>query len=154
MHPGAVSVVPVLNTSDGPVAVLVRQFRAAIDADLLEIPAGKRDVEGEAPELTARRELAEEVGLQAGRLVPLAQYYNSPGFTDELSHSFLALDLTPVPDERQGLEEEHMTIERVPLADVAPMIADGRLVDAKSIIGLLLAIAHLDGLQPHRSPPT
>ncbi|TMK84142.1 MAG: NUDIX hydrolase, partial [Actinobacteria bacterium] len=82
-HPGAVSIVPV--DSDRSV-LLVRQYRAAIDADLLEIPAGKRDVEGEPPEETARRELEEEVGVRAGRVEKLAEFYNSPGFSDEYSY--------------------------------------------------------------------
>lgn len=134
-HPGAVSVVPV---TDDHHVVLVRQFRAAVGSDLLEIPAGKRDVPGEPPEVTAHRELEEEVGLVAGRLEPLARFYNSAGFCDELSHVFLGLDLTPVERSTQGIEEDHMTIERVALDDVPAMIADGRLCDAKTIIGLTL----------------
>jgi ADP-ribose pyrophosphatase len=135
-HPGAVSVVPLLD--DGTV-VLVRQYRAAIDRDLLEIPAGKRDVVGEAPELTAHRELAEEIGMQAGRLERLAEFYNSPGFCDEHSFVFLARDLEPCDNSLQGVEEQHMTVEHVALADVPGLIASGELVDAKSIIGLSLA---------------
>lgn len=135
-HPGAVSVVPV--TEDGH-AVLVRQYRAVVDEHLLEIPAGKRDVAGEPPEATAHRELAEEVGLAAGRLEPLARFYNSVGFCDELSYVFLGLDLTPVARDTQGIEEDHMTVEHVALADVPAMVADGRLLDAKTIIGLTLA---------------
>jgi len=136
-HPGAVSVVPVLD--DGISVLLVSQYRAALDADVLEIPAGKRDVEGEPPETTAERELAEEVGMRAGRLQKLAEFYNSPGFCDEHSFVFLALDLEPVPLSAQSPEEEHMTIERVPLDAVPRLIAAGELVDAKSIIGLCLA---------------
>jgi len=135
-HPGAVSVVPLLD--DGTV-VLVRQYRAAVDRDLLEIPAGKRDVAGEAPELTAHRELAEEIGMQAGRLEQLAEFYNSPGFCDEHSFVFLARDLEPCGNSLQGLEEQHMTVERIALDDVPRLIATGELVDAKSIIGLSLA---------------
>src|SRR5258708_34803129 len=63
-HPGAVSVVPVVD--DGDAVLLVRQYRAAIDRPLLEIPAGKRDIEGEPPETTARREPQEEAGMRAG----------------------------------------------------------------------------------------
>ncbi len=74
---------------------------------------------------------------------PLASFYNSVGFCDELSHVFLGLDLSEVARDTQGLEEEHMTIERVALADVPAMIADGRLLDAKTIIGLTLARAAL-----------
>jgi 8-oxo-dGTP pyrophosphatase MutT (NUDIX family) len=135
-HPGAVSVVPLLD--DGTV-VLVRQYRAAVDRDLLEIPAGKRDVAGEAPELTAHRELAEEIGMQAGRLEQLAEFYNSPGFCDEHSFVFLARDLESCGNSLQGVEEQHMTVEHVALADVPGLIASGELVDAKSIIGLSLA---------------
>lgn len=134
-HPGAVSVVPL--HPDGTV-VLVRQYRAAIDALLLEIPAGKRDVAGEAPELTAHRELEEEVGLRAGRLDKLCEFYNSPGFADEWSHVFLARDLTAATAEAQGIEEQHMSIEQVPLDDVPAMIARRELTDAKTIIGLLM----------------
>jgi ADP-ribose pyrophosphatase len=141
-HPGAVVVVPV--TTSGT-AVMVRQFRAALGADLLEIPAGKRDVHGEAPEITAERELAEEVGLKAGRLDLLARFYNSPGFTDELTWLYLARDLDPVPVDRQGAEEQHMTIEEVPLASVPALIEKGELVDAKSIIGLCLASRVVNG---------
>lgn len=135
-HPGAVSVVPVTDAGE---VVLVRQYRAAVGAHLLEIPAGTRDVPGEPPEETAHRELAEEVGLVAGRLEALARFHNSAGFSDELSHVFLGLDLTEVQRSTQGLEEDHMTIERLALGDVPAMIADGRLCDAKTIIGLLLA---------------
>jgi ADP-ribose pyrophosphatase len=135
-HPGAVSVVPV---DDDRSVFMVRQYRAAIDADLLEIPAGKRDVEGEPPEETARRELEEEVGMRAGRLQKLAEFYNSPGFTDEHSWVFLARDLEPSEISAHSPEEEEMTVERVALDEVPALIASGRLVDAKSIIGLCLA---------------
>ncbi len=141
-HPGAVVIVPVTRSGT---AVMVRQFRAALEADLLEIPAGKRDVDGEAPEITAERELAEEVGLKAGRLDLLARFYNSPGFSDELTWLYLAQDLDPVPIDRQGAEEQHMTIEEVSLADVPVLIERGEIVDAKSIIGLSLASRVLDG---------
>lgn len=134
-HPGAVSVVPVV----GDEVILVRQYRAAVDRDLLEIPAGKRDVDGEPPEATAARELAEEIGMQAGRLDQLAEFYNSPGFCDEHSYVFLGRDLTECATDFQGVEEQHMTIERVKLADVPGLIQRGAIVDAKTIIGLSLA---------------
>ncbi len=137
-HPGAVSVVA-LHADD--TVTLVRQYRAALDRELLEIPAGKRDVPGEAPEITAARELAEEVGLHAGRLEPLAEFVNSAGFSDEYSYVFLGTDLTEVPDARQGLEEQHMAIERIPLGRAADLIARHEIVDAKTVIGLTLAVA-------------
>ena len=140
-HPGAVSAVPLL--ADGTV-VLVRQYRAALDEDLLEIPAGKRDVVGEEPSLTAARELEEEIGMRAGRLELLAEFYNSPGFSDEHSYVFLAEDLVETETDLQGIEEQHLVVERVALTDVPAMIADGRLRDAKTIIGLTLAMRTLD----------
>src|SRR5205085_10027684 len=106
-HPGAVSIVPVHD--DGTVT-LVRQFRAPLESDLLEIPAGKRDVEGEDIAVTASRELAEEVGFQAGSMELLAEFYNSPGFSDEHAFVFLARDLTPCAMVRDGVVEDAMVL--------------------------------------------
>ncbi|MEZ5244658.1 MAG: NUDIX hydrolase [Acidimicrobiales bacterium] len=139
-HPGAVAVVPL----DGDDIVLVRQYRAAIEQDLLEIPAGKRDVADEPPETGALRELAEEVGFTTSTpLVPLVEFYNSVGFSDEYSYVYLATDLEPVPLDRQGPEEQHMTIERWPVDSIAAAIADGDITDGKTVIGLLAALRHL-----------
>jgi 8-oxo-dGTP pyrophosphatase MutT (NUDIX family) len=138
-HPGAVSVVPV----DGDEVILVRQYRAALGRDLLEIPAGKRDVPGEPPEATAARELEEEIGMRAATLLPLAEFYNSAGFSDEYSYVYLATGLERGEQSLQGVEEQHMTVERHRLDDVPAMIASHELVDAKTIIGLLLALRHL-----------
>lgn len=135
-HPGAVSVVPLHD--DGTVT-LVRQYRAPLERMLLEIPAGKRDVQGEAPEITAHRELAEEVGLAAEQLELVCRFHNSPGFSDEEVFIFLATGLTEVPTAPDGVEEQSMTIERIALSDVPASIAAGELKDAKTIIGLLLA---------------
>jgi 8-oxo-dGTP pyrophosphatase MutT (NUDIX family) len=134
-HPGAVVAVPVVDDD----AILVRQFRAAAGRALLEVPAGKRDVAGEAPETTAARELEEEIGQSPGRLRKLAEFYNSPGFCDEYTHLFCATELSALP-ERRGVtaEEQAMSVERVPLAATADLIAAGELIDAKSIVGLLL----------------
>src|SRR5207245_719254 len=77
----------------------------AVDQELLEIPAGLRDVEGEPPAATARRELEEEVGMRAGRLEKLAEFYNSAGFSDERSFVFMALDLEPGSVAAQGMEK-------------------------------------------------
>jgi ADP-ribose pyrophosphatase len=141
-HPGAVAVVPLHD--DGTVT-LVRQFRAALDADLLELPAGLRDVEGEPDEGTAERELIEEAGLAADHLHLLVTFHNSPGFCDESVSVFLATGLREVDDDRQGIEEQHMTIERVRLEDALQMIADGRITDAKTIIGLTLTAGRRAG---------
>jgi ADP-ribose pyrophosphatase len=135
-HPGAVSMVALVD--DGTAVLLVRQFRAAAGTELLELPAGKRDVSGEPPEETARRELEEEIGLRPGRLEPLARFYNSPGFSDEYSTVFLASELTPGRLDRQGHEERAMTVERVDLDEVPNLIASAEIRDAKTIIGLCL----------------
>jgi ADP-ribose pyrophosphatase len=135
-HPGAVSVVPLLPGERE--VMLVRQYRAAVDRLLLEIPAGKRDVADEPVEVTAHRELEEEIGMRAGRLEPLAEFFNSPGFCDEHSFVFLARDLEATTISAQGVEEQHMTLERVALERVPELIASGELIDAKSIIGLCL----------------
>ena len=136
VHPGAVVVVPV--DVDGR-ALLVRQYRAAAGRELLEVPAGKRDVAGESPVATAERELEEEIGRRAGRLQLLCEFFNSPGFTDEYTYVYLATDLEACDRAAESAEEAAMTVEAVALADVEMLISSGELVDAKSIIGLLLA---------------
>jgi 8-oxo-dGTP pyrophosphatase MutT (NUDIX family) len=133
-HPGAVGMVPLHD--DGTVT-LVRQYRAPLDTEMWEIPAGLRDVAGEPTELTAQRELAEEVGLRAGRLEHLITFHNSPGFSDEAVVIYLATDLHEVPDDRQSVEEQHMVVERIPLAEARAMVADGRITDAKTVIAVL-----------------
>jgi ADP-ribose pyrophosphatase len=136
-----VVVVPVIDDE----AILVRQWRVAAGRELLEVPAGKRDVEGEPPAVTANRELEEEVGFHAGRLELLCEFYNSPGFCDEYTYLFLATELEARTRGAVSAEEAAMSIERVPLTEVDALIRDRELVDAKSIIGLLLARLHLAG---------
>jgi ADP-ribose pyrophosphatase len=141
-HPGAVVVVPVADDRDH--VLLVRQYRAAVDRELLEVPAGKRDVAGEPPEATARRELEEEIGHRARVLVPLAEFFNTPGFCDEYTYLFCAVGLEPLPDRNTQTAEEHeMVVEWVALTEVDRLIAAREIVDAKTIIGLLLTRAHL-----------
>lgn len=135
-HPGAVAVVPV---TDHGTVLLVRQYRGALDRELLEIPAGTRDVEGEPPEETARRELAEEVGVVAGELRLLATMANSPGFCDEITMLYLATGLEAGQALRQGEEERFMEVVEIALGDVDRMVSDGDLIDAQTILGLLLA---------------
>ena len=90
------------------------------------------------------RELAEEVQYRPGRLVKLAEFWNSPGFSTEFTYVYLALDLEPCPRPEPAKEEEKdMTIERVALADTGRLVAEGEITDAKSIIGLLLAERYL-----------
>lgn len=132
-HPGAVAMVPVV----GDAIVLLRQYRAPVDAEMLELPAGKLDVDGEDPAAAAERELAEEVGLVPGRLELVAEFYTGPGFTDERMHVFVATDCRPVARSPHGPEEEAAEVVLVPLDDVPEMIAEGRIEDAKTLVGLL-----------------
>jgi 8-oxo-dGTP pyrophosphatase MutT (NUDIX family) len=141
-HPGAVAVVAV---TDARSVLLVRQYRPAVDRWLLEIPAGTCDVEGEPETSVARRELAEEVGHAASEMTLLTRCAITPGFCDELSAVYLATGLTPVPLDRQGIEERHMTIEEVPLERVDALVDDGSVIDATTILGLSLAARRLRG---------
>jgi 8-oxo-dGTP pyrophosphatase MutT (NUDIX family) len=140
-HPGAVTVVPVHD--DGTVT-LVRQYRAAVDALVLELPAGTRDKDGEAPEETARRELAEEAGLEAARWELLIGTWNSPGVSDQLTLIYLATGLTNTPSRPDGVEEGFMTVETIHLDDVDALVADGMLKDETTVLGLYLARQRLD----------
>jgi len=151
-HPGAVAIVAL--EADGRHALLVRQYRAAIDTLALELPAGKRDLPSEPPELCARRELAEEVGRHAARWTELGRFYNSLGFSDEETIVYLAEDLTTTEREAHGVEESHLTVEPVELDAVPELVAGGEIVDAKTIIGCLLAsrvLATREGGSPESS---
>lgn len=133
-----VGIVPLLE--DGRTVLVVRQYRPPVDAWMVEIPAGLCDVDGEDdPEVTARRELVEEVGQEADRLELLARVHPSAGLTDCFEHLYLATGLHEVPTDRQGPEEEHMAVEELDLHEVPALIAAGQLTDAKTIIGLLAA---------------
>jgi 8-oxo-dGTP pyrophosphatase MutT (NUDIX family) len=138
-HPGAVGVVVL----DGDDLWLVRQPREAVGSpDLLELPAGKLDEEGESPLDTAKRELAEEIGKRAEQWEPLGSFYTSPGFTDEEVHLFLATGISDV-DERPAVEhDERIDVEVRPLSDLDALIAETK--DSKTLIGLYALRARLD----------
>ncbi|MPZ72503.1 MAG: NUDIX domain-containing protein [Nitriliruptorales bacterium] len=138
-HPSAVAVVPV--QPDGRV-VLIRHYRHAVSETIVEIPAGKLDVHGESPDAAARRELLEEVGLEAAALEQLACFYNSSGWTDEMTTVYLARDVrpgSPPSDFVADGEEADIEILRLPLADAVARVVSGSINDAKTVIGLLLA---------------
>ncbi len=128
---GAVGIV----AHDGERLWLVRQPREATgEPDLLELPAGRLDEEGETPLDTAKRELAEEIGKAAGSWEHLVTFYTTPGFTNEQCHLFLATDLRDDPGHE--IEGERITIEVHPLQELDELIAASR--DSKTLIGLLL----------------
>ena len=130
-HPGAVGIVVL----DGEQLWVVRQPREAIGVpDLLELPAGKLDEEGESPLETGKRELAEELGKQATDWESLGAFSTSPGFTNEQVHLFLATGISDL-DERPTVEEnERIDAETRPLADLDAILAE--TTDSKTLIGL------------------
>ena len=142
--PGAVAVVPItVAADDTPVVTLVRQYRPPYERELIEVPAGMRDVPGEPPELTGRRELEEEVGLRAGEMTLLAEMLPSPGMTDSVCAIYLATDCSPVGRSLHGPEEQHSEVLTMSLPEAVAMVARGEIADAKSSLGLLLAERHL-----------
>ena len=106
---------------------------------VLEIPAGTRDRDGETEEQTARRELAEEAGLEAAHLEPLIGTWNTPGVSDQHTTIFLATGLSPCRSRPDGVEEGYLTVETVRLADLDDLVADGTLKDESTVLGLYLA---------------
>ena len=134
-HLGGVGVLPI--DKDGNI-ILVRQYRYPYDELTLEIPAGKLDHgEGEDIEACGMRELKEETGCTAGRIVPLGCIYPSPGFLTEVVHMFAALDLTE--GEMQPDEDEFVEVVRLPIAEVEQMVARDEIRDAKTALALYRA---------------
>jgi ADP-ribose pyrophosphatase len=130
-HPGGAAVLPVL--PDGRL-VLIRQWRPAVGAMVLELPAGRLEP-GEAPETCARRELQEEVGYRPGHLEPLGELLPAVGFCDERIHLFLARELEPVP---QALEpDEYLEIVPLTLAEALERLDRGEIPDGKTALALL-----------------
>lgn len=138
-HPGAVAVVPVVDDA----VVLIRQYRAPVDTSLLELPAGKLDVPGEDPEITAARELEEEIGYRPGSLALLATFFTGPGFTDEHMRVYVATGCTPTRRHPHGPEEQAAEIVHVPVGDLPALIAAGDVADAKTLVGLLAYLRSL-----------
>ena len=143
-HPGGAAVVPFFE--DGTVA-FARQYRHPARGYVLELPAGKLDP-GESAAVAAARELEEELGVVAGRLEQLSEFYTTPGFCAERLWVFLATDLGETA--RRCEEDEIIEIVRMPFTRALTLVASGEIDDAKTIIGLLLAarrlgVEHSDG---------
>jgi 8-oxo-dGTP pyrophosphatase MutT (NUDIX family) len=151
-HPGAVGIVAI---DEAGQVLLIRQYRHPAGRMLWEIPAGLRDVAGEPPLVTARRELLEEAGYLAADWHVLADFFTSPGITSERLRVYLARGLTRVPDaEREYVpdhEEAHLTVEWAPLDVVVSRILAGKLHNGVMMIGVLAAVAaRRDGFAPLR----
>lgn len=143
--PGAVGVLPLWRDTSGHIRVLlVRQYRPVVDALVIEIPAGMRDVVGEEPAVTAQRELGEEAGRRAEHLEQVLEMLPSPGMSDGTTVIFLATGLTHVPSEAHGPEEEHLELLDLTLAEAIDAVEHGRITDAKTVVALLLAQRRLD----------
>src|SRR4051794_16944445 len=138
-HPGAVGIVVL----EGDHLWMVRQPREAVGLpDLLEIPAGKLDEEGEDPLETAKRELAEEIGKQAAEWQSLGSFYTSPGFTDEEIHLFLATGISDVDVRPDVEEDERIDVELVALGELDEILATNK--DSKTLVALARLKAHLE----------
>lgn len=140
-HVAAVTILPV---DDLGQVHLVRQYRIGAEKELLELPAGVMDP-GEEPQVTARRELREEIGKDSGEMIRLGGFYMAAGYSTEYMHVFLALKLKDSPLEQD--DDEFLTTVVVPLSEVMEMAQDGRMADGKSLSTLLLARKELEARQ-------
>lgn len=147
-HPGAVAIVAI---DDADRVLLVRQWRVAAGAALLEIPAGTLDVDTttattEDADVAAARELEEETGYRAGNWERLGSFWTAPGFATELMHLYLATDLRPAEADRVGPDEdERLELERMPWRDAVAAADRGEIVDAKSLVGLYRLARRMGG---------
>jgi len=132
-HPGASAVVPL---RDNGQVLLIHQYRHAAGGYLYEVPAGKLDPE-ETPEACAARELEEETGWRAGKLIWLTTIFTAPGFCDEQIHLYLAMGLTVGTPHHDS--EEVIEVVEMPLAEAIRKIDDRTIRDAKSIVALKMA---------------
>jgi len=157
IHPGAVAV---LALDDAQQVLLIRQYRHPVGRLLWEIPAGLRDVAGEPPWATARRELLEEAGYRARDWRVLADYYTSPGFSTERLRVFLARDLEFVPEAERDFvpeaEEAQLLLAWQPLDEAVRKVFAGDLHNGVAALGVLAAYAArsegFDGLRPADAP--
>jgi len=136
-HPGAVVLVPV--DAEGYVW-FVRQYRHAVRKELLELPAGTLEA-GEDIEACARREIREEIGMSAGKLQKIGEFYPAPGYSTECLYLFLASDLHPAP--LPGDDDEFIQVERFPADQVFALAEGGSILDNKTLAALLLARPYL-----------
>lgn len=136
-HPGSVGIIPI--TNDGRI-ILVKQYRKPVEKNLLEIPAGKIEI-NEEPKETALRELHEETGFIANKLEYLFEFYTSPGFSNEKMYLFAANELIEEESEPEG--DEYIEVLKIKIEDLINMVIRGEIIDSKTIIGILYAQSYL-----------
>jgi len=136
-HSGGVVIVPVLGSD----VILIRQFRIALEKEVLELPAGKLEVD-EPPLQCAQRELEEEIGYKAERMTLASEYYSSVGYANEKAYVFLAFDLQKT--EQRLEEDERIVVEKYPISEIKTMLKERIIEDAKTIIGLRELLAYLE----------
>ncbi len=137
-HPGAVCVIPVTENKD---VIFVNQFRYALNKVTLEVPAGKLE-KGENPTEAALRELSEETGITAEKIVPLGALYTTPALMDEIIYMYIATDLH---EGTQHLDEdEFVNAVKIPLKDAVNMVMNGEIRDAKTQTIILKAEKYLE----------
>lgn len=147
-HYGAVAVLALDDSGRIP---MVYQYRHPIGRRLWELPAGLLDVDGEAPHLTAARELKEEAGLEAETWQVLVDLDSTPGLSDESVRLFLATGLTQVQRPEAHDEEADMTLEWIPIAEALRQVFSGEIVDSLAIAGILAAYAVTQGAAQPRA---
>ncbi len=141
VHSGAVSILPIAD--DGSIGLL-RQYRASQDQVLWELPAGTRDVPGEPEEVTAAREMAEEMGLQAQSITRLCRYLNSPGWTTQATTIFVARGLSTVERAPDGPEESSAEVVWLSRDEACSLLDGHEPLESATMIALL----HVCGMQP------
>lgn len=135
-HPGASAVIPVLSDDADPAILLIRQYRYAAEGVIWEVPAGRLDA-GEDPAACARRELLEETGATAERIVPLTTIHTTPGFCDEKIHLFAAYGLSVDETRARREADEFVEVVPTPLSRALGLIRDGEITDGKTICCVL-----------------
>ncbi|MDK2918916.1 MAG: ADP-ribose pyrophosphatase [Candidatus Petromonas sp.] len=130
-HPGAVAIVPITNNNK---IIMVKQYRKPVEETLLEVPAGKLEI-NEEPIECAKRELLEETGYKSEDLEYILSFYTSPGFSNESISIYTARNL--VKDIAQPDEDEYIEIQEYEIDELIKMIQEGNIKDAKTIISIL-----------------
>ncbi len=140
-HNGGVAIVPIINDE----IILIRQFRVSIGREIVEIPAGRLE-NNDTPESCAYREMEEEIGFNAGRLMLVHSYYSSVGFTTERMYVYLAFELNETQKKPEW--DERIQIVKCPIPEVKAKLRRGEFEDSKTIIGLYAMLLYLNDKYP------